>query len=178
MTDHLEEARRVIADVNNDLIDVTKKAAVAPLLWGCLNALAAIAERLPAPETPLCSRPDGCNCNYGPDTEGPHEFCPQHGRSYEDLVEIIEHWRGWTYKYRGEDCYFELPFNWKRSVDQFIDAGLEMDDLRELVDVAIGTPGTDAWRYFCGCCWRRIRDSQEQAKGIAASLMNQEAQGG
>ncbi len=78
------------------------------------------------------------------------------------------HWQTWTYTYKLKPHYFELPFNWKRSVDQFLDAGLEMDDLCELVDVAVGTPGTDVWRYFCGCCWRRIREAQEHARNIIA----------
>ena len=26
------------------------------------------------------SRPEGCVCDYGPNTEGPDEFCPVHGR--------------------------------------------------------------------------------------------------
>jgi hypothetical protein len=30
-----------------------------------------------------------CICNTGPDTEGPDEFCPWHGRRYSELVEII-----------------------------------------------------------------------------------------
>lgn len=31
-----------------------------------------------------------CICNRGPDTEGPDEFCPWHGRPYPELVNIIE----------------------------------------------------------------------------------------
>lgn len=27
-----------------------------------------------------------CICNYGPGTEGPDEFCPRHGRTYDDLL--------------------------------------------------------------------------------------------
>lgn len=30
-----------------------------------------------------------CICNIGPDTDGPDEFCPWHGRRYAELVNII-----------------------------------------------------------------------------------------
>jgi hypothetical protein len=30
-----------------------------------------------------------CICNTGPDTDGPDEFCPWHGRRYSELVDII-----------------------------------------------------------------------------------------
>jgi hypothetical protein len=29
-----------------------------------------------------------CICNTGPGTEGPDEFCPRHGRTYEDVVRM------------------------------------------------------------------------------------------
>lgn len=31
-----------------------------------------------------------CFCNAGPDTDGPDEFCPWHGRTYAQLLEIID----------------------------------------------------------------------------------------
>jgi hypothetical protein len=34
-------------------------------------------------------RDGGCICNNGPDTDGPDEFCPWHGRRYSELVDII-----------------------------------------------------------------------------------------
>ncbi|QDF17657.1 hypothetical protein SEA_CHOTABHAI_42 [Mycobacterium phage ChotaBhai] len=34
-------------------------------------------------------RDGGCICNTGPDTDGPDEFCPWHGRPYPELVEIL-----------------------------------------------------------------------------------------
>lgn len=30
-----------------------------------------------------------CICNTGPDTDGPDEFCPWHGRRYSELIDII-----------------------------------------------------------------------------------------
>lgn len=49
---------------------------------------------------------------------------------------------------------------------RLLNAGLEMDDLHELIKVAMVAKTRDAWRYFCGCCWRRIKQSQEHARSI------------
>lgn len=29
------------------------------------------------------------------------------------------------------------------------------------------------WRYFCGCCWRRVRQAQERALAIATEWEEQ-----
>lgn len=84
--------------------------------------------------------------------------------------EFFDHWNSWTYKnWRGEEIHVDLPGNWESSVDQFLASGLEMDDLHELIKVAMGAKTQDEWRYFCGCCWRRIKDAQEHAARIVAS---------
>lgn len=31
-----------------------------------------------------------CVCNTGPGTDGPDEFCPQHGRPYTDLLRYLD----------------------------------------------------------------------------------------
>lgn len=78
-------------------------------------------------------------------------------------------WNNWTYTdWRGNPLTVDLPGNWRASVDQFLKAGLEMDDLIELIRVTMGARTNDEWRYFCGCCWRRIKDAQEQAAHIVA----------
>jgi hypothetical protein len=78
-------------------------------------------------------------------------------------------WKNWTYtNWRGEKFTVDLPGNWRTNIDQFLKAGLELDDLIELIRVAMGSKADDEWRYFCGCCWRRIKDAQEQAAHIVA----------
>jgi hypothetical protein len=78
-------------------------------------------------------------------------------------------WKDWyTTNWRGEKTYVDLPDTYERSIDQFIDAGLEMDDLLELIRVAMSVRTTDEWRYFCGCCWKRIREAQEHAAAIVS----------
>lgn len=93
------------------------------------------------------------------------------GRATEraDADERYEHfltlWNTWTY---SNDQTVPLPNNWKRSIDQFLDAGLEMGDLEDLIEVAMTAKTRDEWRYFCGCCWRRISQAQENARAIIA----------
>ncbi len=78
-------------------------------------------------------------------------------------------WNDWySTNWRGEKIRAELPGNWQRSVDTFLDAGLEMDDLIDLIRIAMGARTNDEWRYFCGCCWRRIKEAQEHAAAIVA----------
>lgn len=51
------------------------------------------------------------------------------------------------------------------SVSNFLAAGLEREDIERLVRTAMESPAhrDDKWRYFCGCCWRVIREIQEAA---------------
>lgn len=78
-------------------------------------------------------------------------------------------WKAWTYtNWRGEKITVDLPNDYKRSVDQFIAAGLTEDDLYELIEVAMTAKTNDEWKYFCGCCWRRIKEAQEHAAAIVA----------
>lgn len=76
-------------------------------------------------------------------------------------------WCGWTWTDRsGQKHQFDLPHDWRTTVDQVLAAGLEMGDLIELIRVAMESPADDVWRYFCGCCWRRVKDAQNQAAQI------------
>jgi hypothetical protein len=78
-----------------------------------------------------------------------------------------EAWCGWySTNWRGEKIYVDLPSGFKSSIDTFTGAGLEMADLLELIEVAMTAKTVDEWRYFCGCCWRRIREAHEHAAAI------------
>lgn len=89
-------------------------------------------------------------------------FAARHGRVRAFLAE----WNSWIYQYRGENKTIPIPANWPTTIDQFIAAGLDMVDLKELLDVAMSARCKDEWRYFCGCCWTRIRQLQEHAAEI------------
>lgn len=79
-------------------------------------------------------------------------------------------WRSWSSTdWRGEKRYAELPGDWRRSIDQFLDAGLTLDDLVQMAGVALGGRNRGEWRYFCGCCWNLVRDIQNRAAKIASS---------
>jgi hypothetical protein len=96
------------------------------------------------------------------------------GRATERLEAEIRYakfhqdWQAWTWTNWQGEHHFTLPQNWRTTVDQVLAAGLEMDDLTELIRVAMESPADDRWRYFCGCCWRRIREAQEHAANIVA----------
>lgn len=80
-----------------------------------------------------------------------------------------ERWDQWTWTdSRGEKRTIELPDTYRASIDQFIAAGLSADDLAELVEVTMAARTADEWRYFCGCCWRRVREANERAAQIVA----------
>lgn len=90
---------------------------------------------------------------------------------------FLVHWNNWTYTYMGEVKTVSLPNDWKRSLDQFLGAGLDMEDIEELIEVAMTAKTRDEWKYFCGCCWRRISDAQEHASSIVAMQIAREAEG-
>lgn len=80
--------------------------------------------------------------------------------------EFFEHWE--THRespWRSAD----MAPSWESSLMTFLDAGLEVGDIKELMVVALKTrTATDKWRYFCGCCWTRVRQAQAQASELLA----------
>lgn len=82
--------------------------------------------------------------------------------------QFSEWWNHWKIGKGSNSQPVPIGAGWRNSIDQFIDAGLEMEDLEELIHVAMGSKcqPESVWRYFCGCCWRRIEQAQEHAKAI------------
>ncbi|PBA43543.1 hypothetical protein CKJ63_03530 [Mycobacterium avium] len=63
-----------------------------------------------------------------------------------------------------------IPNDWPSSVVAFIRAGLTQDTLLYLVDTARRKRGLDdRWAYFCGCCWKRVRQLQDRAHEIVSA---------
>jgi hypothetical protein len=61
----------------------------------------------------------------------------------------------------------EPPPGYEESVEQWLKAGLSVDQMVQLVAVAQGRRvNNDHWRYFAGCCWRRITQLQDRAREI------------
>lgn len=60
---------------------------------------------------------------------------------------------------------------------KFLAAGLTRSELKDLVGVAMRAnhiPPRDTWRYFCGCCWKRIRENTDMAAEILAAEDSQD----
>lgn len=91
--------------------------------------------------------------------------------AHSDFLEI---WNQWTYTTRaGEKKNVDLPPDWKTSVERFYAAGLDYDDFEELVEAAMTCKtATDTFRYFCGCCWTRVRQAQDRAAEIISGWEN------
>jgi hypothetical protein len=75
-------------------------------------------------------------------------------------------WNSWK-DWRGNTT--PLDAGWKGTIDQLLNAGLDMQDVLEMVDVAMAAKAKDTWRYFCGCCWKQLSKMQERATQILAA---------
>ncbi|SLC65388.1 HNH endonuclease, putative [Mycobacteroides abscessus subsp. massiliense] len=95
------------------------------------------------------------------------EHAAEQRKESEELYARFEkHWNNWTYQYKGERCTIDKPASWRQTVAQFLDAGLDITQLCELIDVAMESNAKDDWRYFCGCCWSRVRELQASARAL------------
>ena len=64
-----------------------------------------------------------------------------------------------------------IPHDYYQTIDQFLDAGLDVEVIVEMAWLASSKPGvTREWAYFCGCCWTRIRQLQERALAIVEEV--------
>ncbi len=72
----------------------------------------------------------------------------------------------WTTWKTADGDTVERPASWKASIEQFLRSGLSMSELTDFVAIAMESRSTDKWKYFCGCCWRRITELQERATEI------------
>ena len=71
------------------------------------------------------------------------------------------------------------PADWERSLETFMAHGLTRESVERIV--MTGTrrlkeiPPEDRFRYFCGCCWGKIRDLRARAEDIIAQEMSANA---
>jgi HNH endonuclease len=81
---------------------------------------------------------------------------------------FLESWNDWVGVETEEP--FPLPDDWSDSLNQFFRAGLGVPHIRENVNTAIRSQAKahHKFRYFCGCCWRVIRERQEIALDLLA----------
>lgn len=87
-------------------------------------------------------------------------------RDNQGLVDWFDgEWCNWT---NWKDEPFDIPSG-PSAILPFFQAGLTKEEIRELIGVAMRSQATDKWRYFCGCCWRRVTENQELAARIVAA---------
>lgn len=84
-----------------------------------------------------------------------------------ELDEFRDAWQRW--RVNGTNETVPLPSGYRKSVVTWLSRGLDIDDLVELIPVAMEKrlPNSDRFRYYAGCAWRRV----EQIEQIAEQIM-------
>lgn len=84
--------------------------------------------------------------------------------------EMAEHSDGRTELYAAVQDAFpnfywnRLPKDMGTTIDQLLNVGLPAQVIVDMAKVAAGKSGVgDRWRYFCGCCWTKVRQMQDRA---------------
>jgi hypothetical protein len=97
-----------------------------------------------------------------------------------ESVEIADGWSDIKIPYpnrptsRTERATYRLGAGWQDSIENMLANGLPEEELLRLIRVAMeGEWIKDRWRWFCGCCWRKISDLQEDARRIIESETEQ-----
>lgn len=83
---------------------------------------------------------------------------------------FIELWERWTFKQGKTEHKVPVDNNWRASVENFFDHGLDIADLHAALETAMGADHVaidNRFRYFCGVCWNMVADLQ----GIARQLV-------
>jgi len=81
-------------------------------------------------------------------------------------------WNSWTYELDGQKKHFDLPADWKNSLETFRTAGLPVEVLPDIVDRAMSNKTVryyDLFRYCCGIAWRMIGELQDNARRIVGA---------
>jgi hypothetical protein len=84
----------------------------------------------------------------------------------QNRASFIDAWQCFWYEWRGEKNYMPLPDDWPQSIDAFIRAGLNDDDLYDAVNIAMSKKHIKMealFKYFAGVCWRMIEERRETA---------------
>ena len=68
-------------------------------------------------------------------------------------------WLRWT----CNDVQIPKADDWVRSIETFLRAGLTVDDLHDMIPIAMHRTSSDAWAYFCGIAWNTIRDAENRS---------------
>lgn len=87
---------------------------------------------------------------------------------HREIYEQFDRW--WSRWTCGRD---ELPIprpdGWESSIDSFLAASLPLDVLEWCVRKAMASAAAPdgKWKYMCGIAWKKVRELQETARGLA-----------
>lgn len=75
--------------------------------------------------------------------------------------EFMRHWNHWN----AQGVTVPVGPGWNHTIHRYLDAGLTIEDILELIPAAMNGPAADTnvWKYFCGCLKRRLIEAQERA---------------
>jgi len=95
----------------------------------------------------------------------------QRRQERERYIEAIDDaWADWTC---GPDKLpVPRPGNWRDSIGRFHDLDLELAHAIDLIGIAMRNQrvvASQTWRYFCGACWRTLRERAEMAQDLLTS---------
>jgi hypothetical protein len=100
-------------------------------------------------------------------TQAANELAARRNAFNDDLDAWYQAWTAWTYPGPGDQrATVPLPADWRSSVRSLMESGARVDDLVELVQVAMTSKARDAFRYFCGCGWNHVRALQDRARQL------------
>lgn len=85
--------------------------------------------------------------------------------------EFDKAWSRWRWNKTADNPDGEvLPrdTNWRASIERFVAAGLDLNDLERFVVAAMESNVycDKTWRYFCKCCWNEVTERQELARRL------------
>jgi hypothetical protein len=83
---------------------------------------------------------------------------------------FLDAWNAWHYG--ADKKRIPMPDSWEASIERFYDLGVPIEELLDCVRIACGNDRitvTDTFRYFAGCVWRCIKETQDAAKELLDS---------
>lgn len=82
-------------------------------------------------------------------------------------------WNGWSWERDGKKESFDLPKDWKGSLDAFREAGLPQDVWPDIVEKSMTNKtvrSENLFRYCCGIGWRMVGELQERARVLVGAM--------
>lgn len=90
----------------------------------------------------------------------------QYEQRRSNALEFKAMWDDWT---DPDGKPMPLPDDYPDAIETWLRRGLTKRDLRELVHVAMAKrnlPNVATFRYFAGCCWRRLTELETEASRL------------